>query len=68
MEHDGLPPADAILPDEPTCMYCGKICKTTECVWTGDDESYGGWEMWCYCPDCDADTFHKMIKDEEHEQ
>lgn len=55
-------PADAICPDEPTCMYCGRKCEKTEVVWTGDDESYAGFELWCYCEHCKTDTFHKLIK------
>lgn len=30
----------------------------------GDTESYAGFELWCYCEDCQTDTFHKMVKDE----
>ena len=33
---------DAFCPDEPTCQHCGKICKRTEVVWTGDRNSYKG--------------------------
>ena len=29
---DWMCPIDAICPDEPTCMHCGRICETTECV------------------------------------
>lgn len=64
MAQDWQCPGDAICPDEPTCMYCGKICETTETIYTGDDESYEGFELWCWCDDCQADTFHKMVKDE----
>lgn len=34
----------------------------TEYVWTGDSNSYKGWELWCYCEDCDVETFHKLVK------
>lgn len=39
MAQDWQVPDDAICPDEPTCMYCGKICNITEVVYT-DDDSY----------------------------
>ena len=50
-------PDDAVL-EEPTCQWCGRICKKNEVVWTGDANSYKGWELWCYCPHCKTDTFH----------
>ena len=62
--NDWYCPDDAICPDEPTCMICGKKCDITEVVWTGDDESYEGFELWCYCKHCKTDTFHKMIKND----
>lgn len=40
-------------------MMCGKDCEITETVYTGDEESYKGWEFWCYCENCKIDTFHK---------
>lgn len=55
-------PEDAICLEEPTCMMCGRECSTTEYVWTGDSNSYKGWELWCYCKDCDIETFHKLVK------
>ncbi len=61
---DWMCPADAVCPEEPTCMECGKVCSRTEVVWTGDSESYAGFELWCYCEDCQTDTFHRMVKDE----
>jgi hypothetical protein len=67
MAQDWQVPGDAICPDEPTCMYCGKICETTETIYTGDDESYEGFELWCWCDDCQTDTFHKMIKDTQQQ-
>lgn len=36
-------PDDAICLEEPTCMECGRECSTTEYVWTGDSNSYKGW-------------------------
>lgn len=60
-------PDDAICPEEPTCMICGKKCKTTEYVWTGDENSYEGWELWRYCKDCDVETFHKLVKAQKGE-
>jgi hypothetical protein len=36
------------------CQQCGKICETKEEVDVGEDE----YELWCYCPDCDIETFH----------
>ena len=59
-------PDDAICPDDPTCMECGHICKKSEIVWTGDQNSYKGWELWCYCDLCKVDTFHKMISLDEY--
>jgi hypothetical protein len=59
-------PDDAICPDDPTCMECGNICKKSEIVWTGDQNSYKGWELWCYCDRCKIDTFHKMISVDEY--
>jgi hypothetical protein len=59
-------PDDAICPDDPTCMECGNICKKSEIVWTGDQNSYKGWELWCYCDRCKVDTFHKMISVDEY--
>jgi hypothetical protein len=38
-----------------TCMECGEDCEINEVVDTG----YGGpYELWCYCPQCDCETFH----------
>ena len=62
MAQDWQIPDDAICPDEPTCMYCGKICGATEVIYTGDDDSYAGFELWCRCDDCQEDTFHKIVK------
>ena len=58
---DWMCPDDAIIP-EPTCQYCGRICNKEEIVWTGDNESYEGFELWCYCEHCKTDTFHKLTK------
>ena len=66
MAQDWQVPADAICPDELRCMYCGKLCETTEVIYTGDDESYAGFEVWCFCEDCQTDTFYKMVKDETY--
>ena len=62
---DDFCPDDAICLEEPTCMMCGRECKTTEYVWTGDENSYKGWELWCYCEHCKIDTFHKLVKYEK---
>lgn len=51
---------DYILPDA-TCMDCGRICETWEFIYTGDNETLDGYELWCYCPVCRIDTFHKPI-------
>lgn len=59
---DNFCPDDAICLEEPTCMICGKKCKITDYVYTGDRNSYCGWELWCYCEQCKVDTFHKLIK------
>lgn len=61
-------PGDAVIAEGPTCMYCGRICDTMEVVYTGDDESYAGFELWCYCDHCKADTFHRMIKKEDYDK
>ncbi len=42
------------------CMECEKDCDVVETVWTGDEESLRGWEVWCYCPSCDVETFHPI--------
>lgn len=44
------------------CMMCGKDSDITETIYTGDSESYMGWEYWSYCPDCKIDTFHIIEK------
>ena len=61
-------PDDAICLEEPTCMECGQECKTTEYMWTGDENSYKGWELWCYCEHCKIDTFHKLVKAQKEEE
>ena len=61
-------PSDAICLEEPTCMYCGEPCDNIEVVYTGDEESYGGFKMWCYCEHCQADTFHKLTKDTNNKE
>lgn len=53
---------DAICLEEPTCQWCGAICDRTEVVWTGDEDSYQGYELWCYCDKCKTDTFRPMSK------
>lgn len=45
-----------------TCMMCFKECETREVVYTGDDESQDGFEVWVYCQDCKIDTFHQIPK------
>jgi hypothetical protein len=44
---------------EPICQWCERPCERNEVVNT----AYGmqRWELWCYCPDCDTDTFHPPI-------
>lgn len=42
------------------CMDCGKDCKTYETVYTGAEETLRGWEIWCYCRECDVETFHPI--------
>ena len=39
------------------CIWCGKDCAITEIVDTGE-----AWERWCYCPDCEEESFH-LIKE-----
>jgi len=58
-------PDDIDIGISPICQYCGKECDRTEFVWTGDNESYKGWELWCYCDTCKTDTFHKLKKHAE---
>ena len=57
-----LPYNAKIIMEDPTCMNCGRLCKKNEIVWTGDTESYEGFELWCYCEYCKIDTFHKLVK------
>jgi len=38
----------------PICMWCGEECNVTEVV----DIGMGEYELWCYCPKCEVDTFH----------
>lgn len=52
---------------ESACMYCSRdgTHGHWECVHTGDEESYEGWEEWFCCHVCrDAglpcETFHKI--------
>ena len=52
----------AVCLEEPTCMECGRKCSTTEYVWTGDSNSYKGWELWCYCKHFHVESFHKLVK------
>lgn len=42
---------------EPTCMNCGKESDITELIWTEDEESYKGYEVWVYCKECDCESF-----------
>lgn len=41
-----------------TCMECGKECSIWEEVSTSHGS--GDLEIWCYCPECDIDTFHPI--------
>ena len=54
-------PDDAVIP-KPTCIYCCRECKKNEVVWTGDSNSYDGFELWCYCEHCETDMFKKITK------
>ena len=42
------------------CMDCGKDCYIWEEVNIGGGEI----EVWCYCKDCDVETFHPIPKNE----
>jgi hypothetical protein len=48
---------------EANCMMCGQECEVTEQI---PDTITGRWapgckmELWCYCRDCDVDTFHPI--------
>jgi len=55
-------PNDVVCSEEPTCQNCGEHCAKIEYVFTGDMNSYKGWELWCYCDKCKMETFHKLIK------
>lgn len=57
IDQDVLDKASIIEPD---CMWCQKQCANTEVIWTQDEESYKGYELWCYCPECDIETFKKI--------
>jgi len=39
-----------------TCMECGESCDIIEEV----DILDGELNLWCYCPDCDVETFHPL--------
>ena len=54
---DILDKASAI---SPMCMICQKECDNTEVVWTENEESYKGYELWCYCPECNVETFKQL--------
>lgn len=43
-----------------TCIGCGKECSTWEEVDTGRND----WEIWCYCLECDVETFHPIVRKE----
>jgi hypothetical protein len=45
-----------------TCMDCQKECNTWEIVYTGDEDSQDGFEVWAYCRECDIETFHIIPK------
>jgi len=45
-----------------TCMMCQCECTTREVVYTGDEDSQDGFEVWVYCQDCKIDTFHIIPK------
>lgn len=61
-----FPPEDIDTPNA-TCMFCFKTCTTWELIYTGDEDTYEGWEIWAYCPECPCETFHpcKQIKPTE---
>lgn len=45
------------FPLNTTCMYCGKKCE----VWKEVSIEFkcgGKYDYWCYCSDCDVETFH----------
>lgn len=41
-----------------TCMDCGETCNIYEEVDIGGGEI----ELWCYCKECDIETFHPLYK------
>lgn len=45
---------------EPTCCICGKVCEVYE-IHPHDEQ------MWCWCKDCQFDTFHKPIDSTDDE-
>ena len=42
----------------PVCMLCGQECEIVEHVETAPYSSE--FEMWCYCRECDCETFHAL--------
>ena len=66
MAQDWQIPCDAICPDEPTCMYCGKFVKQPKQFTQGmmkvmKDLNYGAGAM-----TAKKTHFIKMIKDKEY--
>lgn len=46
---------------EPICMICGNWCEIWEEVRVCWGTQYPeGFEVWCYCPACDVETFHPI--------
>ena len=45
---------------DPICQDCGEECDRTEELYTGDEASKDGIELWCYCKPCDTETFHPI--------
>lgn len=35
-----------------SCQFCEGTEGKEELVWTGDEESFGGWEIWFCCKSC----------------
>ncbi len=53
-----LPSTDAEYPDA-ICQTCERECDITEELYTLP-YNHGDLQLWCYCPECDIETFHPI--------
>lgn len=42
------------------CVWCQKEATKTEIVHTGDI-----WQRWCYCKQCDLESYHPIEEEDE---